>query len=324
MPASYPSSVKTFTTKQDGVDRVAAAHVNDLQAEVVAIETELGTNPSGASADVAARLTADEAAIDALEALNPRERLTAARTYYVRTDGNDSNTGLANTAGGAFLTWQKAWDTVVGLDQNANTVTIQVGDGTYTAGISTTVTPTGPVVINGNSGTPANVVLSTTSASGISLNCAARVTVQNFKVQTTTGGHGLLALAGSQITVGAGMNFGSCAYSHIHAANGGYIFCASSYTVSGGANYHMQGQMNGKFEYASLTITLSGTPAFSGAFVYLDLACVMSAYAITFSGGATGARYAASMNSVIQTYGGGANYFPGNSAGSTATGGQYA
>ncbi len=41
MPASYPGSVKSFTTKIDGVDDVQAAHVNDLQLEVEAVETEL-------------------------------------------------------------------------------------------------------------------------------------------------------------------------------------------------------------------------------------------------------------------------------------------
>ena len=44
MPASYPGSVKNFTTKVDGVDDVQAAHVNDLQLEVTAVETDLFLN----------------------------------------------------------------------------------------------------------------------------------------------------------------------------------------------------------------------------------------------------------------------------------------
>lgn len=43
MPASYPSSVKTFTTKVDFVDTVLAEHVNSLQEEVNAIASNLGT-----------------------------------------------------------------------------------------------------------------------------------------------------------------------------------------------------------------------------------------------------------------------------------------
>lgn len=39
--ASYPSAVATFTNKADGVDIVAAAHVNALQDEVAAIEQGL-------------------------------------------------------------------------------------------------------------------------------------------------------------------------------------------------------------------------------------------------------------------------------------------
>jgi len=39
MPASFPNSIKTFTTKVDGVDDVEAAHINDLQLEIEALET---------------------------------------------------------------------------------------------------------------------------------------------------------------------------------------------------------------------------------------------------------------------------------------------
>ena len=44
MTASYPSSVKSFTTKVDFTDTVLAAHVNDLQDEVVSLESTFGTS----------------------------------------------------------------------------------------------------------------------------------------------------------------------------------------------------------------------------------------------------------------------------------------
>jgi hypothetical protein len=40
MPASYPSSAKSFTSKNTG-DTVQAAHINDLQLEVAAVEADL-------------------------------------------------------------------------------------------------------------------------------------------------------------------------------------------------------------------------------------------------------------------------------------------
>lgn len=44
MTASYPTTVKSFTTKVDFTDTVLAAHVNNLQEEVVAVQSELGTD----------------------------------------------------------------------------------------------------------------------------------------------------------------------------------------------------------------------------------------------------------------------------------------
>lgn len=40
MPASYPAAAKSFTTKNNG-QSIQADHVNDLQAEVTAVETDL-------------------------------------------------------------------------------------------------------------------------------------------------------------------------------------------------------------------------------------------------------------------------------------------
>lgn len=46
MAASFPTSLKSFTTKTDDVDDVLASHVNDMQDEIVAIETALGAGLS--------------------------------------------------------------------------------------------------------------------------------------------------------------------------------------------------------------------------------------------------------------------------------------
>lgn len=56
MAASYPAAIKSFSTKVDGVTDVLAEHINSPQDEIVAIETELGTNPKGSAASVAALL----------------------------------------------------------------------------------------------------------------------------------------------------------------------------------------------------------------------------------------------------------------------------
>jgi hypothetical protein len=58
MATSYPNAIDSYTTKTDGVDTVSAAHINDPQDAIVAIETELGTNPRGPYASVGAGLAA--------------------------------------------------------------------------------------------------------------------------------------------------------------------------------------------------------------------------------------------------------------------------
>jgi hypothetical protein len=60
-------------------------------------------------------------------------QLTANLTLYVRTDGSDFNTGLANTAAGALRTVTKAIAVVKALDLNRKTVVINVGAGDYSS-----------------------------------------------------------------------------------------------------------------------------------------------------------------------------------------------
>lgn len=52
MATNFPSSLDSWTTKSDNVDSIMAAHVNDLQDAVDAIETKLGIDSSGTSSTI--------------------------------------------------------------------------------------------------------------------------------------------------------------------------------------------------------------------------------------------------------------------------------
>jgi hypothetical protein len=255
---------------------------------------------------------------------NGREILTAARIYYVRTDGSDSNTGLANTAGGAFLTLQKASDVIERtLDLAGQAVTVQVGDGTYTAGvILPNWTGGGSVTFLGNAATPANVLVSATSE-----NCFFGATprvwhVNGFKTKTTTSGGHLSVSSGAQINF-SNIDFGVCAGSHISASTGGRVVALSNFAISGGAQSHVSMSGGAVVREEGRTITITNTPAFSTAFVYARTNSVYEIFSNTFVGSATGSRYNISHNAAIFVNGASITYLPGNAAGFVATGAVY-
>ena len=250
-----------------------------------------------------------------------REVLTTDRTYYVRTDGSNSNTGLANTSGGAFLTVQKAIDVVYSLDLSIYNVTIQIADGTYTTPIvlSKPFVGKGSVSIQGNSTTPANVIISTTSANAFDVSNGAVVNIKDLKIQTTTSGNGIYVEAA--IVNFYNLNFGACANNHMLSTGSALIYGRSNYAISGGALRHWFVTGVATIIVTGVTVTITGTPNFSFAFGVSGLAACLSVYSNTYSGSATGKRYDANMNGIIYTAGA---TLPGNSAGSTATGGQYA
>lgn len=254
-----------------------------------------------------------------------REVLTANRTYYVRTDGSDTNSGLADSSSDAFLTIQKAINTIAALDFSGYTITIQIGDGTYTnaamVGINVGQKAAGNLVIRGNSSTPSNVLISTTSASAITVGSGAMALVKDLKVQTAVSGTGLRSLG---VLNYSNIVFGTCANAHLSAENNGVAQSSGNTSITGGAQEHWNASNGGLVVDGGRTIALTGTPAFSVGFAWCDTGGKMQVNSNTFSGAASGNRYNVTMNGVIQTFGGGANYLPGSVAGTVTTGGQYA
>lgn len=255
-----------------------------------------------------------------------RDKLTAARTYYIDvTNGNDNNDGRAAGSGRAFQTIQKFWDTCLKLDLNGYTVTGQLADGTYTGGLAASGPVLGgDVVLNGNASTPTNVVISKSSGDTISLIAGARLTLQNMRVASGGGNGCIVDGAGSKLTLGVGISLGACTNVGLMAQTNGEVRVGSGITIAGNmtAYYYVQ---NGGIITSSSTITMSGTPVFSTAGICFDTGGAVTLYGSTsFSGSATGKRYQGMMNALLQSFGAGtaSTYFPGNSNGTTATGAQ--
>ena len=115
------------------------------------------------------------------------------------------------------------------------------------------------------------------------------------------------------------IEFGAAASNHIDALEGAQVKASGNWTVSGNATYHVVTSLSGIFSGESRTITVSGTPAFT-TFARATRLSVQSWNNSSFSGSATGKLYSVEENSVIKS---GATVFPGDVAGTTATGGQY-
>jgi hypothetical protein len=251
-----------------------------------------------------------------------REVLSAARTYFVRTaDGSDSNNGLADTAGGAFATFAKALTVVSGLDFSTFNVAIK-GRGTVSA--AATIRPmvgTGTLTIQSTTGTPTDFVFSC-STDAITVDGAV-VTIKDLKI-TTSSGSNLTATNSATVTY-VNVEHGVCTAWQMDAKYGGRLLNGgASYTISGNAAGHLHATGFGLIQAGGVTVN-GGAQAFSGAFAIAALGGLIQYDGSTFvgMGSATGQRYNASSNGLISTASGGANFFPGNSAGATSTGGQY-
>ena len=283
------------------------------------------------SAYTRASITVDQQGrITAASSNTGREVLAAARTYYVRSDGSDSNTGLVNSAGGAFLTVQTAIDVVAGLDLSIYDATISI---TTTLTVSTqvnlkTLTGAGTCIILGDTGTPSNVHVNVTGAGNDCFEAtngvAGRYRIRGVKMSSGSAS-GIFVDLSPGCYVGVDLvDFGACAIAHMVTQNG-TIKIEGNYAISAGASRHyLASGVGSVVRGTGFTVTLTGTPAFGSSFAEAEELGMVRFSTMTYSGAATGKRYSSILNAMVSANGGGANFFPGNAAGTTATGGIYA
>lgn len=221
---------------------------------------------------------------------------------------------------------QSAESVIADLDTSIYDVTVNVRAGTYAAGlVLMTVVGAGQVTFAGDETTPSNVTISVSSACVTSTAVGTVFNLRGFKFASS---------AGSDVQIGSACRVnlrnneyaGTAAY-RIAGSGFAYITSAGANNkIRGGGSYFVFMQGFAFFQdWSSSTYTITANVTFS-TFAHAYAFGRISTVGITFSLGAftvTGQRHLSQLNSVIDTNGGGASTFPGTTAGSTATGGQF-
>ena len=264
------------------------------------------------------------------------QALSSARDLYVNaTTGNDNNNGL--TTGTAFATIGRAMAYIRATNLNGFPITVHVADGNYAPfslarPLYGSGSGYGAVTVIGNLSNPQNCSIS--AAVGNAIGCdldAGSYVVRGFKVAAVAG-YGIVGLGrASQVQIGC-IEFGACALGHFHSQGAvcGYLGVDGGYTsefirISGGGFSHVSLDDLGAVNNQRPALIFANATAFTGAFAIagnLSHATLVFS-SITNGSYATGLRYQVAGNSFIDT-GGGASYLPGDSAGASASGGQYA
>jgi hypothetical protein len=306
--------------------------ISAMIAQFICDKTGLDALDDGTIATLEARF---------IQALGQAARvpMLADLNLFVSTTGNDNNNG--QSSGQAVQTLQRAVNIAQQqYDTQGHDIVINVAAGTYTAGASVTgqLVGGGRLRFVGNTASPSSVVISLSTAdSCFNANGAARVAISGFQLTAPVGSPSVSGIcintnASAQVQFDH-VNFGTAVYAHMLTSNSSAIFptgFASSvpYNIVGGAQYHVvAGSGAGTINLQNMIVTITGSPAFSGAFAWMDSGGLFFAVGTTWSpspAAATGQRHLITNGGILVTHGGG--NLPGSVAGvgGTATGGGWA
>jgi hypothetical protein len=258
-------------------------------------------------------------------------RLQAPRTYFVATNGSDSNDGL--TAATPFLTIQHAINVCSIFNQNGFDITIFIANGTYvtaTSIVCPVINGSGNIYITGNAASPQAVTITCNSGSTFQIYGPwyhfNGLRLQSLAAAVADPGKGLTFDAGQGYA--QNIAFGICNDGCINAGGSASVLLSGTFWLELNTPCFVQGIFGGFCETNEVTwptINLNSGLTFSRAFVVASYTAIVSLrFAAINLGGATfGPRYLASTNGVVSSGGSGPNYFPGDQPGVTASGGQY-
>ena len=161
-------------------------------------------------------------------------------------------------------------------------------------------------------------------SSGLVFGNSAQIRVSGLRIAISTDLiHGMSVGNGVFLRIGK-VEFGAVGANadHIFCDNPCQIVLEENYTVTGGARRHINIGA-GLLAAEGRTVTLTGTPAFT-QFVAARNCGAVSLLNPVVVGSASGSRYLAETNGVINTFGKATTFLPGSTAGTTPSGGIYA
>jgi hypothetical protein len=265
-----------------------------------------------------------------------RIKLTADTTFYVRTDGSDSNDGTADTSGSAWLTPQGAYNYILrNIDLRGYVLTVQVGDGTYTAASGTSILNItggwvggGAIKFQGNSGDRTAVKFSATGSQAHAVCTNLGATTSALK-----GGDLYISqielISGSAYSVAHGgvgdVYIQSCnvsgVFAHFVVGLFSRMFIQGTYTILSGAQFHFQANDMAYIGYFPTAVNTTSSRAFSVAFAGCFLNSFVDYFPVTITGsGVTGKKYYLTMNSCINAISTAISSFPGTTTGTNEQG----
>lgn len=255
-----------------------------------------------------------------------RQYASAGITLYVRADGNDANTGLQDTAAGAFRTLQQAVNVVNLIDRSTVWTVVKVGPGNFSGvNIGAYSAFSGNLTFDGAGAGVTNIE----AVNGISafsmVGC--RVTVKNLSVVAAPGNTNTYLINADHnslldmfdVTFG-GNNVNP--YVLIYSSNGANVILGNV-TISGGFTYGIYATYFGRVYVASQRTTFvsaSCNNSFLNALTNSGVVWVNNT--VTGSLGGPGVKFYAIGNSTISTAGAGSGAIPGAGAGQLVSGAQ--
>jgi hypothetical protein len=268
----------------------------------------------------------------------PRWVTTGATVYVDAGAGSDTNDCLAVGAG-ACATSAQAMTDVSQLYDNEGNITIQWGCGsppcTYAdkTFVAQQYVGKGTMTLQGNTTTPDNIVMSCVSACNgaaflIAQNSSQTVggvwIIQGFKTTSSESGQaGIFVEAGGVLVYFNSMDFGALTgSSHIVCPIQGQINSSGNYTISGGASNFADIEDGCVAHFTTGVGTLTGTPAFSNAFINVHgSGSIIGTQASNFSGSASAGtqKFLCTLLGLIDT-GGTSGSLPGGMAGAPTAG----